>query len=124
MLLISAGVFAAQSSSSTGRRFENQYLTITILPAWTVGSSVDQRLNLIQDKYLLSINPIFTHASGVTGGRFSEIDGGMPSVERGMANVAQPSGRFECAQWPPYDVSVDKRISLRNLYSDSCQAEK
>src|SRR5258708_39224196 len=89
MLLISAGVFAAQSSSSTGRRFENQYLTITILPAWSEGSSVDQRLNLIQDKYLLSINPIFTHASGVTGGRFSEIVGGMPSVEGDTANVDQ-----------------------------------
>jgi len=123
VLLISAGVFAAQSSSSTGRRFENQYLTITILPAWTVGSSVDQRLNLIQDKYLLSINPIFTHASGVTGGRFSEIVGGMPSVEGVTANVDQPAGGFECAQWPPEEMIVAKGISLRNLYTDRSKAE-
>jgi hypothetical protein len=67
ILLVTAGVFVGQSSSNPGRRFDNQYMTMTILSGWTVRPSVDQKLNLTQGKYILIINPIFTHASGVEG---------------------------------------------------------
>lgn len=97
--------------------FENQYLKIQILPRWTVAAYGDQTLNLIQGKYLLSINPIFTHASGVTGGRFSEIVSGKQSVDAVMGNVDQPAGGFECAQ--SSEMVVTKAISLNNLYTDS-----
>jgi hypothetical protein len=99
--------------------FENQYLRIQVLPGWTVAASGDQTLNLIQGKYLLSINPIFTHASGVTGGRFSEIVSGRQSVDAVMGNVDQPAGGFECAQMPSSEMVVTKTISLNNLYTDS-----
>jgi hypothetical protein len=99
--------------------FENQYLKIQILPGWTVAASGDQTLNLIQGKYLLSINPIFTHASGVTGGRFSEIVSRRQSVDAVMGNVDQPAGGFECAQMPSSEMVVTKAISLNNLYTDS-----
>src|ERR1700692_2527120 len=97
--------------------FENQYLRIQVLPGWTVAASGDQTLNLTQGKYLLSINPIFTHASGVTGGRFSEIVSGKQSVDAVMGNVDQPAGGFECAQ--SSEMVVTKAISLNNLYTDS-----
>jgi hypothetical protein len=76
-------------TGAPGKKFENQYLTMTILPACTVGPSVDQTLNIVQGKYLLAINPIFTHPSGVTGGRFSEIVGGMPSIDAVMGKGEQ-----------------------------------
>jgi len=106
-----------------GNKFENHYLTITILPGWTVEPSVDQNLNIIRGKYLLSINPIFTHASGVTGGRFSEIVGGMPSVDAVMGKVDQPAGGFECSQSSAKSMTVTKAISLSNLYTDSSKSE-
>jgi hypothetical protein len=108
-------------SQAKARRseFENQYLRIQMLPGWTVAASGDQTLNLIQGKYLLSINPIFTHASGVIGGRFSEIVSGKQSVDAVMGNVDQPAGGFECAQMPPDELVVTKVMSLGNLYTDS-----
>jgi IPT/TIG domain-containing protein len=121
IVLIAAGVFVAQSSSSTGRRFENQYLTMTILPDWTVDNPVDQRLNLIHGKYLLSIDPIFTHASGVTCGRFEDVASG-PSVAAVMSNVDHPAGGFECALWPPKRMIITKAMALNNLYTDSSKA--
>jgi hypothetical protein len=96
---------------------------MTILPEWTVGPSVDQILNIVQGKYLLSINPIFTHASGVTGGRFSEIVGGMPSIDAVMGNVDQPAGGFECSQASAKGMTVTKAIRLSNLYTDSSKSQ-
>jgi len=46
-------------------KFENDYLTIRILPGWKIATAVDPILNLAKDRYVLSVNPIFTHASGV-----------------------------------------------------------
>lgn len=119
-LQISTGSFAERTSPGTRQRIDNQYLTMTILSGWTVGPSVDQKLNLVKGKYLLTINPIFTHASPVEGGRFSEIVEGMPSLEAVTRNVDQPAIGDECAQ---SDVTkVTKSISLGNLYTDSSKA--
>lgn len=118
VLLVAAGVVAAQKSPSMdGRPFDNQYLTMTIVRGWTVGASTDQTLNLNRGKYLLTVNPIFTHASGIEGGRFSEIVQGMPSVDAVTGNVDQPASGGECAQSEATIVS--KTISLENLYTDS-----
>ena len=80
--------------------FENQYLKIRISPGWTVAASEDQVLNLVRGKYLLSIDPIFTHASGIIGGRFAEYASEKQSIKAVMANVDQPAGGFECAEMP------------------------
>ena len=121
ILLVVAGFLVGQPSASPGRRFENQYLTITIAGGWTIGPSVDQKLNLIHGKYLLSINPVFLHASGITGGRFSEIVAGMPSVDAVTGQVDQPASGIECAQSD--QTIVTKAIWLRNLYTDSSKTE-
>jgi len=89
-------------ASTRPNQFENQYLKIQILPGWTVAPSTDQTLNLIEGKYLLSINPIFVHASGIIGGRFGE------SIDAVMANVDQPAGGFECAQSAREELVVTK----------------
>ena len=119
VLLIAAGILAAQSSPASGRPLDNPYLAITILPGWTVGPSVDQKLHLIEGRYLLTINPVFTHASGVEGGRFSEIVEGMPSLDAVTANVDQPAGGGECTLDRSDALKVTETISLGNLYTDS-----
>jgi len=119
-LIAAAGVLFAQSSSTTGMTFENQYLKITILPGWVVGSSVAPRFNLIHDRYVLSINPIFIHASGITGGRLGEITSGMPSVEAVRANVEGPWGS-DCAQTE--EMIITGTLNLDNLYTDESKAD-
>src|ERR1700722_8660917 len=116
VLLVTAGLLAAQSPPGKDTRFDNQYLTITILPTWTVKASLDQKLELVRGKYLLTINPVFTHASGIEGGRFSEIVEGMPSIVAVTGNVDQPAGGGECAQSD--QTRVSQEISLGNLYTD------
>lgn len=111
--------FLEPQTRTRPNEFENQYLKIQILPGWTVATSGDQTLNLIDGKYLLSINPMFVHASGVIGGRFSEIVRGKESIDAVMGNVDQPAGGFECAEWPPEELIVTRTMSLRNLYTDS-----
>jgi len=95
---------------------------MTIVSGWAVSPSADPKLILLHGKYLLTINPIFTHASPVTGGRFYEIVQGMPSVDAVTANVDQPAGSNECAQYPSEALTVTKSISLGNLYTDSSKA--
>ena len=71
------------------RAFENQNFTMALLPGWTVALTDQQApektgdfcvVDFIYGNYLLSINPVFTHASGVTGGRMNEILRSQPSV--------------------------------------------
>ena len=119
VLLITAGILTAQSSPADGTPLDNPYLAITILPGWSVGPSTDQKLHLIKGKYLLTINPVFTHASGVEGGRFSEIVEGMPSLDAVTANVDQPAGGGECSLDRSDALKVTESISLGNLYTDS-----
>src|SRR3989442_13767385 len=79
-------------ASTRPNQFENQYLKIQILPGWTVAPSTDQTLNLIEGKYLRSINPIFLHASGIIGWSFGV------SIDAAVADLDQPAGRFRFAQ--------------------------
>ena len=115
-----AGILIAPSSSTIGRRFDNPYVTITVLPGWTEDSSSPPRLKLTHDKYVLSINPIYTHASGITGGRFGEITSGMPSVESVRANVEGPWGSI-CGQ--SERMIITRTLDLVTLYTDKSKAD-
>lgn len=120
---------AAQSHQSpsartqTAEKFDSPYLTMTIVPGWTVTPSADQTVQITQGKYVLNIDPIFTHASGVICGRFPELAGGLPSVQAVMANVDQPAGGFECSQSSSKPTVINKDISLGNLYTDRSKSE-
>ncbi len=119
ILLSGVGFLAGQTSSSAGRRFDDEYLSMRILPGWTMGTSPDQTLNLVRGKFLLAINPVFTHASPIEGGRFSEIVEQMPSVDAVMLNVDQPASGGECTLSSSGTLRITKSISLGNLYTDS-----
>jgi len=119
LLLLATGILPAQAPSS--QKLDNQFLAITVAPGWRVADSTKPAfiLRLVRDNYTLSINPIFTHASGVEGGRFSEIVAGVPSVDAVMLNVDQPAGGFECAQIPSEPTIVNNATQLGNLYTDT-----
>jgi hypothetical protein len=122
ILLAGGAILAGESPSSVGKRFDNQYLSMTVLRGWTVGSSADPTLNIVRDKYLLAINPVFTHASPVEGGRFGEIVEQMPSVDAVMRNVDGPASGGECALSSSEALKITKSISLSNLYTDSSKS--
>lgn len=105
--------------ATTKPEFENRYLRIRISPEWTVAATEDQVLNLVRGKYVLSIDPIFTHASGIIGGRFAEYASEKQSIRTVMANVDQPAGGFECSEMPADAIVVSENLLLRNLYTDS-----
>ncbi len=108
--------------SQSAGKFESPYLTMTVVPGWAVTPPVDQRVEVTHGKYVLTINPIFTHASGAPCGRFPEL-GGMPSIEAVMANVDQPAGGFECSQSSSQPTIINKNMSLSNLYTDRSKSE-
>ncbi len=114
ILLIAATAAAAQSSSPPAETFNNQYVRMTILPGWTASASIPE-LKVTHGKYVLTINPMYQHASGVEGGRFEEVTDGMSSIEAVRAEVVQPSWIL-CAK---SDVTViTEMLSLANLYTD------
>ncbi len=77
-VLLISGIAVGQSHAP-GKKFENQYLTMTILPGWAAELSADQKLSIIRGKYLLAINPIFTqrrarqHSSKSLWGQASKL---------------------------------------------------
>lgn len=114
----STNVNQSAASSGTGRTFSNQLLTIKILPGWTARPA-EPILEILHGKYILSINPIFSHASGITGGRFPETTARMPSVEAVMRHVEQPAGGWECSQSDTSDTMVvTETLSGGSVYTD------
>jgi hypothetical protein len=119
VMLLIAGVAVGQSSAP-GKKFENHYLTITILPGWTVEPFVDQNLSIIHGKYLLSVNPIFTHATSVA--KFEQVAVG-PSVAAVTSKLDDPSDSYKCALWPPKKMIVNKAMSLSILYTTASKSD-
>lgn len=115
VLLTALKISAAQPAPSAGTRFENQYVRITVLPGWTVDASSPPVVTIIHGKYVLTINPIFTHASGVVGGRFDEITGQIPSVKAVIVGSESGMGT-DCAKSEKTEVT--RTIVLISLYTD------
>ncbi len=121
ILLFAATIAVTQNSSSRSRTFENQYVKMTILPGWKVASSPPE-VRVTQGKYVLTINSIYEHASGVEGGRFEEATSGMPSITAVLANVEGPGGT-NCAQsLPDQQMVINAKMSLGNLYTNDTKA--
>ena len=111
-VVLLAGVAHPQTPSSHARVFENDYVKMTVEPGWTTIASIPG-VKLTHGKYVLDINSVFVHASGV--GRLDEIIGEMPSVKAVMANVEGP-WPTSCAQADVTNLSG--ALSLANLYTD------
>src|SRR5579872_3863876 len=119
LLTLMAGTLVAQSAPGDGAVVENEFLKIRSLPDCTIAKSAEPIVSLSKGKYRLVINPMFLHASGVEGGRFSEITADMKSLNAVMAEVDQPAGGFECTAASRDVIFVTKDLSVGNLYTDS-----
>jgi hypothetical protein len=118
LLLIPASLCAAQPRHPAGTRFDNQYMSISVLPGWSVERSSNPELKLVRGKFILTINPMFEHPSGAVCGRFPEETAEMRSVLAVMKDVDQPAGGWECtASSRPGALYVNKAIALKNLYT-------
>lgn len=109
---------ASPAQAPHSRHFENTYLSLQILPGWTIAPPNPHAQNccilkLARGRYVLAINPLFGHASGVNGGRMSEIIAGQPNVDAVLGDDVEDYGVL-CAQ--SWDIPVTKDITLRNLY--------
>lgn len=80
---ISSGTTPAQGT--TYGTYENDYLRVTIPSDWTARSVMTSAnpaaVNITKGNYILYINANAQQASGVAGGRFSEISSGAPSAD-------------------------------------------
>jgi hypothetical protein len=83
--------------------YENQYMKVVLQPGWTATRPrrFPAAVNITKGKYILYINTQTSQASGVEGGRFSEIGMGAPSVDAVV--TTQPS--------PPCGTQESKPIS-------------
>jgi hypothetical protein len=117
VLLASASI--VKSSTDSGRRIDTQYATMTVSRGWVVVNSEGPIVVLKKGNYVLTIDPIFSHASGVTGGRFYEVTGGMSGVRLVMGTMDGPPGPSECAQWPAPEIAITTKVSLQNLYTNN-----
>jgi hypothetical protein len=93
---------AGPATPPHSRHFENPYLSLQILPGWTIAPLHQHAgdcciLTITNGRYVLSINPVFTHASGISGGCFSEILRDQPSVQAVMGDVDLPAGALSAA---------------------------
>ncbi len=109
----------ARAATQPPTTIDTPYVTMSVSQGWTVADSKDAVLVLKKGKYLLTIDPVFTHASGVIGGRFYEITGGMKAIPVVMRAESGPPSPSDCATWPPETTRINDQVSLANLYTDS-----
>ncbi|MFZ0315187.1 MAG: hypothetical protein WAL85_20975 [Candidatus Korobacteraceae bacterium] len=107
----------AQSPPAIGSNFENQYVGMTILPGWTVDASSPPLVKLRHGNYVLTIDPIHTHARAF--GSLEDIASVLPSVEAVMREVDGP-WMTSCAQ--PGKMIGTSRIRLWPLYTDDTKS--
>jgi hypothetical protein len=127
-LHVQAACAAGPVTPPHSRHFENPYLSLQILPVWTIAPPNQHAgdcctLTITNGRYVLAINPLFEHASGISGGRFSEILRDQPSVQAVMGDVDLPAGGFECSVSSTPDIRVNSEITLGNLYTDPTKAK-
>ena len=127
VLPMKAAQSAKPAASPHSRHFETPYLSLQILPSWTVAAPRPHvgnccTLTVTHGRYILAVDPLFDHAGPVAGGRFSEIIGGQPSVQAVMGEVDAPAGGYECSLTPMPETRVNRSITLYNLYTDPAKA--
>jgi hypothetical protein len=119
LLLAECDPSAAQQPSSAQQNnpstvYENQYMKVVLLPGWTARRSRRNpaAVNIAKGNYILYINTQASQASGVEGGRFSEIAMGAPSADAVVTvQPSPPCGNAESK--PAFDrhTRVDLYVS-------------
>lgn len=82
---------------SESKVYENKYMKFTLPAGWAVTLGADSSaVNIIKEEYILYINTKAEQASGIDGGRFSEIAIGAPSADAVIAtHPSDPCGFSE-----------------------------
>ncbi len=89
----------------TNGTFENAYMKVTIPANWTATPALNgTALNIIGGKYILYVNSQAYQASGVQGGRLSEITQGAPSAD--AVEKARPQN--DCTPTEKFAAYSDK----------------
>ncbi|GEM_PF-3333167 len=91
--------------------YENEYMKLSIPEGWTATQSNKNSgaVNITKGNYILYINTQASQASGVTGGRFSEIAMGAPSADAVIKSYPGP----ECGKQEKYNAFESyQRIDL------------
>jgi hypothetical protein len=131
LLLIECSQGAAQQQSSTQQNsqntvYENSHMKVVLLPGWTAKSArrTPAAVNITKGNYILYINTQASQASGVEGGRFSEIAMGAPSADAVVTvQPSPPCGKAESR--PVFDphTRVDLYVSKPDSKSEEwCNA--
>jgi hypothetical protein len=129
LLLVGQGTAQQPSKAqpdSQNTVYENQYMKLVLQPGWkaTRPRRIPAAVNITKGNYILYINTQASQASGVEGGRFSEIGMGAPSVDAVVTvQPSPPCGTQESkpvvAPYTRSDLYVSKADSKSN---DWCSA--
>ncbi len=126
LLLAAYSHGAAQQPSpqqkSQNTVYETPYMKVVLLPGWTAKRSrrVPAAVNIAKGNYILYINTQASQASGVEGGRFSEIAMGAPSADAVV--TTQPSPPCGTAKSTPV-FDPHTRVDLYVSKADSQSQE-
>jgi len=121
----SQGAVQPQSSAqpnNQNRVYENQYMKVDLLPGWTAKSarSIPAAVNIAKGNYILYINTQASQASGVEGGRFSEIAMGAPSADAVVTvQPSPPCGKGETSSAFDGHTRIDLYVSKADSKSQS-----
>src|SRR5512136_564508 len=106
--------------------YENQYMKVVLQPGWTATRPRRHlaAVNITKGDYILYINTQTSQASGVEGGRFSEIGMGAPSVDAVVTTQpSPPCGTQESkpivAPFTRQDLYVSKADSKSNEWCNA-----
>jgi hypothetical protein len=110
--LILSGSLSAQSKT-----FENKYLKINLAAGWKAKEVTNSSgaVNITKGKYILYISTRTSQASGVEGGRFSEIAMGAKSADAVVTEQPAP----ECGARK--EISINKKILRNDLFISSAE---
>jgi hypothetical protein len=108
------------SLKAQNKTFENQYLKISLVAGWTAKavSNTPGAVNVTKGKYILYISTQTSQASGVEGGRFSEISMGAKSAD--AVNIAPPAP--ECGTRK--ETKVNRKLLRSDLFVSSKEKQE
>src|SRR5579872_1962875 len=131
LLFAACSQSTAQQQSSTQQNsrntvYENQYMKVVLPSGWTAKKArrAPAAVNIAKGNYILYINTQASQASGVEGGRFSEIAMGAPSADAVVTvQPSPPCGKAESTPAFEPHTRVDLYVSKADSKSqDWCNA--
>jgi len=113
-------VFLTVSLNAQKKTFEDQYLKIDLQTGWTAKAILRSpgAVSITKDKYVLYIATQTAQASGVEGGRFSEISMGAKSADAVLIEPPTPP----CGDGK--ETKINQKILRNDLFVSSKEKQK